>query len=56
MDFPKMIRLKQNFEAPTLEDISGEVNTQIDFEQAIIATGSEPIKLPFMPDSGGGLQ
>jgi hypothetical protein len=29
MDFPKMIRLKQNFEAPTLEDISGEVNTQI---------------------------
>ena len=29
MDFPKMIRLKQNFEVPTLEDISGEINTQI---------------------------
>jgi len=29
MDFPKMIRLKQNFEVPTLEDISGEINTKI---------------------------
>jgi hypothetical protein len=29
IDFPLMIRLKQNFEAPTIEDIAGEINAQI---------------------------
>jgi hypothetical protein len=29
MDFPKMIRLRQHFEAPTVQEIPGEINTQI---------------------------
>jgi dihydrolipoamide dehydrogenase len=34
----------------TLEILSGKTKTQVHFEQAIIATGSRPVSLPFIPE------
>ena len=40
----------QFVDAHTLEVTEGKTVTHVNFEQAIIAAGSEPVKLPFVPD------
>ena len=37
-------------DANTLEVVNGDDVTTIKFEKAIIAAGSQPIKLPFIPE------
>ncbi len=34
----------------TLQVVEGDTTTEVSFEQAIIAAGSEPVKLPFVPE------
>lgn len=42
---------KAQFSSPYSLEVKGETgNTRVDFEHAIIAVGSEPIHLPFLPD------
>ena len=58
-----VVKGKGTFSGPNMIDVVGEDgNKQVSFEQCIIAAGSEPVKLPFIPederviDSTGALE
>lgn len=46
-----VVRGVATFKSPTeLEVVNGDKKTIVSFEQCVIAAGSRPVKLPFMPD------
>ncbi|MGF1502818.1 MAG: dihydrolipoyl dehydrogenase [Paracoccaceae bacterium] len=59
----KVVRGTGVFAAPNLVRVTGDGEPMVSFDQAIIAAGSEPVKLPFIPhddprviDSTGALE
>ena len=46
----EVVQGEAKFISPKQLKVSGDAETTIDFDQAIIAVGSRPVKLPFIPD------